>query len=380
MNLGIAVHRYAANDGTGGYVAELVPRIAQVHRVTLYAARIATPVPPGVEVIRVPAIMSRAYTAIVSFPLGLRAVRRQHDLFHVQGWIASYADVVTAHIVMAAWREAARAAHVTTPVGERTLGPFVQAREASLLRRARRVIAPSAKVRDEIGRYYGRTAGVCVVHHGFTRAGGGAAVAEAAGIATAPASAAAPPPPRATPARMALGLPPDAILALFVGDLRKGFDTALQAVRQVPGVRLAVVSRSPRGPALERAKRAGMLDRLHWMGALEDAGPAYDAADFLLHPTIYDAFGLVVAEAMAHGLPAVTTRAAGIAELIRHGESGWLVEGDPVAGTLAAVRALAQDAALRRRLGRGARVAAGTRSWDDVATETLAVYEEATRA
>lgn len=359
MNIGIAVHRYAANDGTGGYVAELVPRIARVHRVTLYAARIGTPVPAGVEVIKVPAIMSRAYAAILTFPLGLRTVRRQHDLFHVQGWTASRAEVVTAHIVMAAWREAARTAQVGTPLGERTLGPWVQSREASLLRRARRVIAPSAKVRDEIGRWYSRKEGVSVVHHGFP---------------------AAPPAPPASPARTKLGLPLDAPIALFVGDLRKGFDTALEAVKQVPDVRLAIVSRSARAPVMEHVERAGMLDRLHWIGALEDVSLAYDAADFLLHPTIYDAFGLVVAEAMAHGLPAVTTRAAGIAELMRHGESGWLVEGDAAAGTLAAVRALAQDPALRRRLGAGARAAAAKRSWDDVARETLAVYEEAAQA
>ena len=358
MNLGIAVHQYARSEGTGGYVVELLPRIARVHRVTLYAARIAAPVPPGVEVVQVPAIMRRAYSAILTFPVGLRAVRRRHDLFHVQGWISSSADVVTAHIVMAAWRAAARAAHVATPLGERALGPFVQAREAGLLRRARRVIAPSAKVRDEIAQWYGRSDGVVVVHHGFQGASGVAAAT----------------------ARQALGLPPDAIIALFVGDLRKGFDTALEAVRQVPGVRLAVVSHSAQRPVMERAERAGMLDRLHWIGALEDTAPVYDAADFLLHPTIYDSFGLVVAEAMAHGLPAVVTRAAGIAELIRHGESGWVVDGDPVAGTLAAVRALAQDAPTRKRLAAGARATAARRSWDDVARETLVVYDEAARS
>src|SRR5262249_314909 len=100
VNLGIAVHQYAASEGTGGYVVELLRHIARVHRVTLYAARIAAPVPSGVEVVRVPAIMRRAYTAILSFPLGLRAVRRRHDLLHVQGWISYSADVVTAHIVM----------------------------------------------------------------------------------------------------------------------------------------------------------------------------------------------------------------------------------------------------------------------------------------
>lgn len=356
MNVGIAVHQYAASEGTGGYVVELLPRIARVHRVTLYAARVAAPVPPGVQVVRVPAVMRRAYSAILTFPLGLRLVRQAHDLFHVQGWISSSADVVTAHIVMAAWRDAARSARVATPLGERTLGPFVQSREASLLRRAGHVIAPSAKVRDEIARYYGRSAGVTVVHHGFPETPGSR--------------------PGLVSARRTLGLPTDATIALFVGDLRKGFEVALEAVRQVAGVRLAVVSRSSQRPVMERAAQAGMLDRLHWIGALEDTAPAYDAADFLLHPTMYDAFGLVVAEAMAHGLPAVVTRDAGIAELIRHGASGWLVEGDLAAGTLAAVQALAQDSGLRQRLGAGARAAAQRRTWDDVARETLAVYQE----
>ncbi|MBI2402284.1 MAG: glycosyltransferase family 4 protein [Gemmatimonadetes bacterium] len=393
MNVGIAVHQYAASEGTGGYVVELLPRIAGVHRVTLYAARIAAPVPPGVQVVRVPTVMRRAYSAILTFPLGLRLVRQPHDLFHVQGWISPSADVVTAHIVMAAWRDAARAARVATPPGERTLGRFVQAREASLLRRARRVIAPSSKVREEIARWYGRTSGVSVVHHGFPATAGAAGAVAPVGpdgrVSASAVSAAAattaealqrpegPTGPPAAAARRSLGLPLDGTIALFVGDLRKGFDTALEAVKQVPGVRLAVVTRSPRRPVMERAERAGMLDRLHWIGALEDVTAAYHAADFLLHPTIYDAFGLVVAEAMAHGLPPVVTGAAGITELMRHGESGWLVEGDSAAGTLAAVRTLAQDGGLRRRLGAGARAAAARRSWDDVARETLVVYQEA---
>jgi UDP-glucose:(heptosyl)LPS alpha-1,3-glucosyltransferase len=177
--------------------------------------------------------------------------------------------------------------------------------------------------------------------------------------------------------RRQLGLPPDGIIALFVGDLRKGFDVALEAVRQVPGVRLAVATHTSRGPILDRAARAGVAERVHWLGALERPAPAYAAADFLLHPTIYDSFGLVVAEAMAGGLPAVVTRSAGVCELIAHGESGWIVDGEPLAGTRAAVQALSQDAALRQRLGDGARAVAARRTWDRVAEETLAVYQEA---
>jgi UDP-glucose:(heptosyl)LPS alpha-1,3-glucosyltransferase len=361
VNIGIAVHRYSSREGTGGYVVELLPRLARAHRVTLYAAQVEAPVPEGVEVVPVPAVMVRAYTAILSFPVALRLVRRRHDLFHAQGWVAPAAEVVTAHIVMAAWRDAAHRAHIPTPLGERTLGPLVQAREASLLRRARRVIAPSAKARDEIARYYGRTTGVSVIHHGFS----------------APDPSGSSPTSAAAAARRALGLPPDGTIALFVGDLRKGFDVALEAVRQVPGVRLAVATHTSRGPMLERAARAGVAERVHWLGSLERTAPAYAAADFLLHPTIYDSFGLVVAEAMASGLPVVVTRAAGVCELIAHGESGWIVDGDPLAGTLAAVQALAQDRALRQRLGVGGRAVAARRTWDRVAEETLAAYQEA---
>jgi UDP-glucose:(heptosyl)LPS alpha-1,3-glucosyltransferase len=270
--------------------------------------------------------------------------------------------VVTAHIVLAAWREAARAARVPTPLGERTLGAWVQAREAALIRRARRVIAPSAKVQAEIARCYGRTAGVSVVHHGFS-----VAAAERRSS-------------HRDAARQALGLPAEATIALFVGDLRKGYAAAAEAVAQNPEVHLAVVSRSRRPPDGEIEVQRLLGARLHWLGALEDVGPAYAAADLLLHPTIYDAFGLVVAEAMAHGVPPVVTAAAGIAELIRHRESGWIVEGDARAGTAAAVSALARDRALRERLGAGAQAVATSRSWDRVAQETLAIYEEAARA
>jgi glycosyltransferase involved in cell wall biosynthesis len=353
VNVGIAVHRYDASEGTGGYVVHLVPRIARVHRVTLYAARVAAPIPPGVEVVRVPALMWRAYTAIMSFPAALRLVRRPHDLFHANGWVSSTADVVTAHIVMAAWRDAARAAHIATPLGERTLGAFVERREAALIHQARRVIAPSAKAADEIARYYGEKRAVAVVHHGF---GAAARIADA---------------------RTTIGLPRDATVALFVGDLRKGFDVALEAVAHTPGVRLAVVSRSHTGPMRAHAAAAGVLDRVHWIGELPSPGIAYEAADLLLHPTIYDSFGLVVAEAMAHGVAPVVTRAAGITELIRHGESGWIVDGDPRTGTRAALQALARDPDLRARLGQGARAVAAQRTWDDVARETLAIYHDA---
>jgi glycosyltransferase involved in cell wall biosynthesis len=59
-----------------------------------------------------------------------------------------------------------------------------------------------------------------------------------------------------------------------------------------------------------------------------------------------------------------------------HGESGWIVGHDVTGGTQAAVRELAKNEPLRNTLAAGARAAAQQRSWDDVARETLALYEQ----
>jgi len=355
VNVGIAVHNYDRSEGTGGYVVELLPRIAEVHEVTLYTARVRAPVPDGVTVVRVPAIMTRAYTAILSFPTALKAKRRKHDLMHAQGWVTSSADIVTAHIVMAGWRDAAKQAGVHSRPGERYLGGFVERREAKLFRTgARHVIAPSHKARQEIARYYGRPDSVSVVPHGF-------------------------PTPKALPstdsARKKLGLP-SKTTALFVGDTRKGLSVAIHAVASVPNVQLAIVSRSSPIGALDLAGTLGAADRVSWLGEHKDPTLAYAASDLLLHPTIYDSFGLVVAEAMACGVTPVTTVNAGISELIKHGESGWIVEGDAISGTTQALVELATDKALRNRIGAAAKEVAKSRGWETVAEETLDIYEQ----
>lgn len=359
LNVGIAVHRYDPNDGTGGYVTELVPRIASEHRVTLYAAAIAHDIPAGVEVVSVPATMARAYTAILTFPGALGRVRRPHDILHAQGWTSRDADVVTAHIVLGAWRAASSRAGIRPPLGERSLGWYVERRERELIRRARHVIAPSEKVRRELAELYGRRHDVSVLHHAF-------------------------PTPGMTPdrlaSRQALGLPRDAFVALVAGDVRKTLRAAAAAAALAPRVHVAVASASQEPVARRWVAAAGIAGRFHWLGYVADMSQAYAAADVLLHPTIYDAFGLVVAEAMAHGLPVIVSREAGVNDLITPGESAWVLEDLRPQTIAAALSALAGDEPLRGALGRGARRAASRRTWDDVARETMAVYERVAAA
>lgn len=360
MNVGIVVHHFDAADGTGGYVVNLLPYLAQHHSITVYAAAFRAPLPDNVQAVRVPAVRGRAYATILSFPAAFARVRQRHDLVHAQGWVALRAHVVTAHIILRAWREAARRAGVRPPWGERVFGRFVERREAALYGAGcRRVIAPSHKIRGELAHYYGRIEGTDVVPHGFPS---GTAVRDRA------------------LARSSFGVRNASCVTLYVGDARKGLRCALEAVASVPGVELLVVGYSSTGPYRRRAQALGIDDRVHWVGPLSDMEPAYAAADVLLHPTIYDAFGLVVAEAMAAGVPPIVPRTAGVSELIADRVSGWVTETPELVETTAALATLARDPDLRRRLGAGARSTSASRTWETVARETLAVYEGAVGA
>ena len=350
MDLALVAHHVDAADGTGGYAFEILKRISREHKVTLYAATVGPGLPPEIQVVRVPALARPAYATILSFPAAFAAVRRSHDLVHAQGWVTSTADVVTAHIVLRAWREAARRAGVPPPWGERVFGAFAERREARLLATgAREVIVPSARAAADVARCYGRSRDVTVIPHGFDRSLPAASRADA---------------------RRRLGLPSNAFVALYVGDPRKGLRVAVQALDLAERVHLLVLSRSASGSS-------PLSSRVLWAPSGFSLAEAHAAADVLLHPSIYDTFGLVVAEAMAHGLPVIVSREAGVSELIEHGRSGWVLEQNDPQAAGAALRVLAAEPVLRARLAEGGRAVAARRTWDSVARETLGVYERA---
>lgn len=129
--------------------------------------------------------------------------------------------------------------------------------------------------------------------------------------------------------RTELDVPEDAMLWLFVGSgfERKGLAAALRALARCPDrAHLAVVGRDHR---LWRyrllAARLGIARRVRFVGRQDDVRPYYWAADALIHPALYEPYGLVVLEAMAAGLPVLGSRQCGAANaLIRDGENGFL--------------------------------------------------------
>jgi UDP-glucose:(heptosyl)LPS alpha-1,3-glucosyltransferase len=118
---------------------------------------------------------------------------------------------------------------------------------------------------------------------------------------------------------------------------------------------------------------------VHFLGPRDDVGPAYDAADVLVHPTREDSFAMVVPEAMAHGLPVVVSAApwCGISELLRDGEDALLLRDPLDAGRLAAcVDMLLQDAALRGQLRDAGLAFAAAHTWAAAAQAFEAIYAE----
>src|SRR5213078_70019 len=107
-------------------------------------------------------------------------------------------------------------------------------------------------------------------------------------------------------------------------------------------------------------------------------GPLYDRAAVVAVPSHREGFGVVCAEAMAHGRPVVAAAVGGLLDLVTDEETGLLVPPRDVPALRAALKRLLTDDELRSRLGANARRRAEQElSWDRVTDRTLAAYEEA---
>jgi len=108
------------------------------------------------------------------------------------------------------------------------------------------------------------------------------------------------------------------------------------------------------------------------------AGPALAAFDIYVLPSTFEPFGIGLLEGMAAGLPTVATRVGGMPEIVRDGETGYLVEpADPTA-LADALQPLVTDPDLRQRMGSAGRARARMFSVSAMAERMDAVYERAT--
>lgn len=143
--------------------------------------------------------------------------------------------------------------------------------------------------------------------------------------------------------------------------------------------RWVLVGDGPYRPRIAGAiDAAGLTARVHLAGRVDERELAgwYAAADLFVHPTLYEGSSLVTLEAMAYGKAVVATRAGGLPDKVRPGETGWLVEpGDGPALAAALAAALAEpDEALARMGAAGRRLVEQAFAWPVVAAQLEALY------
>ncbi|MEM9034212.1 MAG: glycosyltransferase [Actinomycetota bacterium] len=184
-------------------------------------------------------------------------------------------------------------------------------------------------------------------------------------------------------ARFALGLD-ERPRALFVGRIQplKGLDVAIGALARSEhaDLRLSVVG-GPSGASgagylrelHELAVELGVHDRIDWHPPQPHhlLSTWYRAADVVVMPSRSESFGLVALEAAACGTPVVAAAVGGLRSLVRHGETGFLVEGRDPVGYTDSIDRIIGDPALAERLASATQPVADEHTWSRAADRVV---------
>jgi glycosyltransferase involved in cell wall biosynthesis len=185
-------------------------------------------------------------------------------------------------------------------------------------------------------------------------------------------------------ARFRRKLSDDEFVILLIGnDWRmKGLPAVLESIAAASDLPLRLIVAGSDVPA----NFQGIVDHLKvgnrclWESTRPDVIDFYAAADVYVSPSREDSFGLPVAEAMACGLPVITSKFAGVSERIQNDRDGFILP-DPtnVPALTTLLRTLHADPALRARIGESAASITQSWTWDHNAAETWTWLQSANR-
>jgi UDP-glucose:(heptosyl)LPS alpha-1,3-glucosyltransferase len=309
---------------------------------------------------------------VPTFAWRLRTVLDQsrYDIVHVHDVQAMDGDVITCHSCAAAWFDVARR-EVGFP--KSLLSRIYPPHAASLMwerfalgRSEAPIIAVSGRTGQELTRYLGiDPARIHVIPNGIDTARFRPPESRAAA--------------RTEVRDVVRARGGDAIVLLFVGYSfrRKGLAQVIRAMAALGEQRaeLWVAGGDDPAPYERLARELGLAERVRFLGHRSDVVGLMQAADAFVMPASYEPFGLVLLEALACGTPVVTSRAAGVAELMTDGREGYTV-GDPF-DTAELARALGR--LLERRaewpeMSAASRALALEWDWDPIWRRTEALY------
>jgi len=369
MHVGLVRRRFTERKGGAESYAVSTARalVRKGCRVTVFAERFDIGPEPSMEYVPVANINKRTFLTHLLFVRGLRRALRSHPVDVVLSMArADCADVYrSGDPLFLHWI----GRHEPTPT-DRMLG-WLNPKQRSLLQlerrifrsaRIRRVIALSRMEARLMRRYYAvPQRKIRVLHNGVDTRRFNPSVRE-----------------RRRVVRGRLGIDLRRPVALFVGMefKRKGLAHAIDAVARTDAL-LLVAGAGREEPYRRRATRLGCERRVLFLGRHSPMEDLYGAADVFLLPTLYDPFCNAVMEAMACGLPVVVGEEAGAAEIVRRGESGFVIDNERDPAKTAGQLTTALEA--RDRMGREAARDAAGRTMERYAERLMALLNEARR-
>lgn len=363
---------YNRQGGVSAVIAELSDRAGERHRVDVYASEALDVQESPAQFVHVPMLRRPAWLQVPSFAAQLPRFLEpaDYDIVHVHDFQGLGGDVITAHSCAAAWFHVARA-EAGFPRGtlSRVYPPHASAilwERLAVKRSQAPIIAVSGKTAAELEQYLGvEPSRLQVIHNGidterFRPAESRQAARDrVAGIVT---------PRRA-----------DAVVLFFAGYSfrRKGLERAIRALAAlgIEPVELWVAGQDDPSPYAKLAGELGVAERVRFLGHQSDVVTLMQAADAFVFPTSYDPFPLVLMEAIGCGTPLITSRAAGIAEVMVDGREGYLVE-DPLDldELTAALDRFVSEPERWPAMSAAARQLALQWSWDAIWQRTEAMY------
>jgi len=373
MKIAIVTHVVRHNDGQGRVNYEIArAALAEGHQVTLLASHVAPELASETRLrwvaIKIgrfwPTKLFKQQVFALKTALWLKKHKKDYDVLHVNGFISwTKADVNTAHFVHGGWLRSPYYPFKLTGglwSAYQVVYSHVNAKlEHWAYQRSKIIAAVSEKVAVEIRANGTESERIEVVYNGVDTTAFTAAR-------------------RTGSDRAQFQLPDDACLLLFVGDLRtprKNLDTVLKALLELPSsVHLAVAGYIPGSPYPDEAKALGIGDRVHFLGLVKNMPTLMHSVDAFVFPSRYEAMSLSLLEALAAGLPVITAKTAGGAEII--GTDCGIVLDDPDDATAlaGAVMKLADAPELRREMGVAARQLADQFGWARMARRYLDLY------
>ncbi len=182
--------------------------------------------------------------------------------------------------------------------------------------------------------------------------------------------------------RQRLGLCDSEMLFLIVAhNLKlKGVPTLIRALGQLRGegvpAKVVVVGGKRTLAMRQLAKWHGVDQQVTFSGCVDDPRDFYAAADAYVQPTLYDPCSLVVLEALACGLPVITTRFNGAGELLTIGEHGFLLDNPTDSAALAELMRQLLNVDRRAAMSQAARQLALRHTFEENVGQIIGVYEE----